>query len=303
MAQGRHQVSDATQVEQRISSFHLNPVEDAAGTKPASGAETETQDGAESDAGQDQAGDASEQAQGDGDGADQGGDSGEGDGDSRQGDPAALIAKQVQDSLAEYDRNVQSRMDRMFARMERQFQSATTQTTTEADPQIPEIPDDDVVTGKQLKEITTAASKRARNEQARQAEAVRKQSWVQQQPDTQEVVAFMRENNLFSEDSPLRDVPVADEVGMYYAAKALMVEKKMKDSIKAEVDKALGEQRKKITKTGRSSVPPTGGTGAPNGSRTRGQSLEPVNKSERNYLDFFDRISGPGARIVEARRG
>jgi len=304
MAQGRTVISDSKQVDSRVSSFGILPEIDD--PQPAADDKAEGQDAKkakESDESPET--DASE---GDGEGpedkstegaGDEGGDEGT---DNETTSPEIAALTDRLDKAEDDAKRWQSRYDKAQAENRRLLEriASPSQDTNTGEDELSDIPDEDVLTGKQLKDVLARQHKRQAAMQQTGKAAEQRKNWVASRPDIQGVVKFMNENGLFDEDSSLSDMPT-DEIGLYHAAKAMMLESEVKasrDTVKKEVEKALAAERKKLGS--RKPVPPTGGTGAPQTSRSAGESLEPL-PGENQYLNFFKGIGMP-ARVESARR-
>lgn len=220
-------------------------------------------------------------------------------GEQRIGDLEKRIAK-----AEEMERRWQSRFDRAQAQLDRALANrAAPQPATEGDDVIESLQDTGVLTGADLKKVLRVAADKQHRHLEKARNDSERQQWVASRPDIQAVTAFMKEHDLYGEDSPLRQIPT-DEIGLYHAARAMKLEsemEKLKADMKTLADKVKADTRKELTRPKRTPIPPTGGTGGPGKTRGYGDSLEPTSNSERNYLAFFEKIGMP-ARIVSARK-
>ena len=310
-AQGRQQLTDLSQVQQRVASFGILPEE--ADSQPVDGEqaeqETEGEQIVESD--ERESADASigsqeSETETDADTAE--GDTPKDKGSKKgQGDSRVAALEERIARAEEMERKWQSRYDRATAQLERVAARAGGQqagpTDDGSDLGIPD--NDDLISNKDLKKLMDkmASNQRATNQSA--AGSTKRQQWIASREDVQAVVKYMQTNDLYAEDSPLRGVPT-DEIGLYAIAKNMKLEAELKAADKRvadEVAKARADERKKLLKNGgRTRVPDTGGNGAPGKSRSTGESLEPASQSEQDYLSFFKRLGMP-AQIVAVRRG
>src|SRR3990167_2393799 len=310
-AQGRQQLTDLSQVQQRVASFGIQP--EVADSEPVDGEqtdqETEGEQAVESD--KREGADASIGSQGsetqtddDTAGEDTPKDKGAEEG---QGDPRIAVLEERTARAEEMERKWQSRYDRTTAQLERVVARAGGQQAgTTDDGSDLGIPDnDDLISNKDLKKLMDkmVSNQRATNQST--AADTQRQQWITSREDVQAVVKYMQANDLYAEDSPLRNVPT-DQIGLYAIAKNMKLEAELKAADKRvadEVTKARADERKKLLKNGgRTRVPDTGGNGAPGKSRSTGESLEPASQSEQDYLSFFKRLGMP-AQIVAVRRG
>jgi hypothetical protein len=314
MAQARQQISDLAQVNQRIASFGIMPEE--AVSKPIEGGQQDQDTGADKAAGSDEREGAD--APVDGADSDVSADTLDTEGEDIATDGDEPDKAQQDSRIADYEarlkrademeRKWQSRHDRVQALLDRALaqQHGRTQTTTTDGGSDLGIPDnDDLVSNKDLRKLIGNLTSRQQEAQEGADTSNRRQQWVAARPDVQDVVKYMQANDLYAEDSPLRGIPT-DEIGLYAIAKSMKLEAALKDADKRVVDevaKARADERKKLLKTGaKPRIPDTGGNGAPRISRGHGESLEPVSKSEQDYLRFFERLGTP-AQIVSVRRG
>lgn len=146
-----------------------------------------------------------------------------------------------------------------------------------------DIADDELVDGRMVKAFVKAqqqpvqpqtqpsnASKSDKNVQA---------AWLNGRSDLTEVSQYITDNSLQS-DPTINGLPT-DKVGYYHAVKSMMLEgqiKAMEKNHKADLDKALAGQKKKLAK--KSKVTPTGGEGA---GANRGDSLS---QTESEFMAF-----------------
>lgn len=312
MAQGRQQISDLTQVQQRVASFHILP--ETADSAPIEGEQTpedtEGQQVGESD--EPTAVNASTDGQESTTDTDATDDKADGDTPKDEGkdkgqDDSRVTALEARIARAEeMERRWQSRYDRATAQLERALarQGGPQAGTTDGGSDLGVPDNDDLVSNKDLKKLLEKLSSSQRAAQDGATIETQRQQWVASRPDVQDVVKYMQTNDLYAEDSPLRGIPT-DQVGLYAVAKSMKLEadlaaagKKLTD----EVAKARADERKKLLKTGgKTPVPDTGGNGAPRKTRGFGEALEPTSKSEQDYLNFFKKLGVP-AQIVSVRR-
>src|SRR3990167_3499456 len=313
MAQARQQISDLAQVNQRVASFGIMPEE--AVSEPVEGGQQDQDTDTKLDAGSDERQGADAPADGTGSDGSAGTPEAGAEGDATEGDdpnkakPDARIADYEGriKRAEEMERKWQSRHDRAMAQLERVLaqQQGRPATTTDGGSDL-SIPDnDELVSNKDLRKLVEKMTSTQRATQEGADTSNRRQQWVAARPDVQDVVKYMQTNDLYADDSPLRGVPT-DEIGLYAIAKSMKLEEELKGvdkRIADEVAKALAAERKKLVKAGgKPRVPDTGGNGAPGKSRGHGESLEPVSKSEQDYLRFFERLGTP-AQIVSVLRG
>lgn len=150
-----------------------------------------------------------------------------------------------------------SQMQQQLMSMYQEFQQLKNKPEDDEDD---DIDDDDIVTGKQLKAMrktrtdTSAQLDQFRQyvttqQQQEQQRQLQQQQWLQSQPDMDEVSKFITEHNL-SADPEIAQLQT-DQIGLYYAVKAKMLEQKTKGLAKA----TKSAKRRKT-------VPPTGGKGS-----------------------------------------
>lgn len=187
-------------------------------------------------------------------------------------------------------RKFQSKVDSQEAQMNQmqqqlmavyqEFQSLKNKEDDEEDEDF-DLDDDALVTGRHMKALGKKRKQTAAQlEQFQQYEAQRVQQeqvklqaqnqWLQSQPDIQEVSDFISKHNL--QNDPDISQLQTDNIGLYWAVKAKMLEQKTK---------GLRKATKAVKK--RKSVPPTGGKG---GSR----SGTPMGQMERQMKALGDKL-------------
>src|SRR3990167_10354474 len=231
--QARQQVSDSSQVNARVNSFHIGTdlVSDADGIEgdgDLGGEDTNRESAAAQDGpNASDFGLRSEDADADKSDSDEPKDS---DGSETQdgtqdgGDPRIAKLETRIAKAEDMERRWQSRYDRAQAQLDRLLATqASPSTATDGDSVIESLEDTGVVTGADLKKILKAASVRNSQHLAKTNADSQRQAWVASRPDIQAVTTFMKDHDLYGEDSPLRQIPT-DEVGLYHAALAMKLE-------------------------------------------------------------------------------
>jgi hypothetical protein len=210
---------------------------------------------------------------------DRGDDSGSHEEEGEDGDPEV---NRLRENLAKKEDEIkawQSRFDRNEAENRRMMErtwEAIQSLKHESNSEEPSygLDDDDVVTGRTLKQMK-AVEKSERDEQGAKQQLTNAQtSFIAQQAGHIDVVKYLNDKGL-KNDPEFKEIPT-DTVGYYYAAEARMLREKLQDqerSVKDSVAKAIAAERKKMTGRKPGSVPPTGNQGG--GNTKRGSSRVP----------------------------
>lgn len=277
-------------LDSRLAALGISPLVDTEMTEVVrEEAESETEVETESDESPDKETDASEETEAE---LESSSESSEEDGEEQDGgdDSPQLESLQAEvEKLTADSRAWQSRYDQESAKnsqFHEQMQKFWTELQTLKNQQANEsvsIPDDDLVDGRTVKALLQAQNDPVQPEpspsQPRTHSKEVQATWLNSRSDLTEVSKYISDNGLQS-DPTINGLPT-DQVGYYNAVKVRMLEgqmKAMEKSHKAEVEKALAGQKKKLSK--KAKVPPTGGEGAGAG---RGGS-EPVSQFENEVM-------------------
>ncbi len=306
---GNNTIIDADQVANKMGAFGLNNgiVEDSASSTDEDSQEQDQEIEASEDVEEtegtgeesDERGsvDASNEAGDEDTGSEDGEEDDSEDGGSDGGEitnPELVALNNKIDRLTQDSRAWQSRYDQEVAARNKPRAADTNQDGDEFD----DLEDDEMPTGADIKASAKRSQVRKQAlEVEREADMAqqRDQAWLNTKPDRQAVVDYYIANNLESDPEVSGQTTAS---GIYAAVKLKMTEASIDDKVKAEVEKSIAGQRKKLikTKSNKGKVPDTGGGASKKSAGGRG--LTPISAGERQYMKFM----GEGAQIISPKR-
>lgn len=228
------------------------------------------------------------------------------DADRKKAEPKVEDADKRAKEAEQRERKLQSRLDKQTALYERQVREIQEQferfkTTVQQRTVDDGLKPDDLVDKKTVERLVREAMGQSTPQQKTNGPTFDQQRHIEAHPDYDDVNAYWAQ--IKDSDQSIASIPT-DLVGAFYAIQAkrlqATVEKMQKDQ-KAEIDKAIAAERKKLGS--RPKIPPTGG----NGNRREKDSgsdrvVEEMTATERMFANFFDKKAGGKTRVVQVQR-